>query len=98
MRPGQLLLWITGALELLWGFPVLGGLLVINFLWTPLALMFVLHIITFVVCSREGLSRTGSTIGVVTSLIAWIPFVGMVMHLITGAVLLLTASRSTGRY
>lgn len=97
MKVSKLLQWISGGLELFLGIPLLGGTIVISFLYTPLALMLVLHIVTlyFIVQeSREKSDRTGSIVGIVTSCIAWIPFVGMTMHIITGVLLLINAAKN----
>lgn len=86
--------WLTGAFELLLGIPVLGATIVLGFGYGPLGIMLILHIITLLICRREMTGTTGSIFGIVTSIIAVIPFVGMVMHLITGCILLVDAARS----
>lgn len=75
--------WVTGILELILGIPVLGGLIVLGFSYTPLGIMFVLHLVTLLICYKENQSFYGSAFGILTSLLAWIPVVGMVMHLIS---------------
>lgn len=85
--------WITGSLELLLGIPVLGGLIVIGLFWIPLAVMLVLHIVTLVITSKEGGDKAPSILGIVTSCVAWIPIVGMIMHLITAILLMVNASK-----
>jgi hypothetical protein len=58
-------------------------------------LMFVLHLITLVYCIRENEKRTGSILGIVTSAVGWIPFLGMIMHIITAIILLIDAAKSS---
>lgn len=92
-KTSTILKWITGGLEVFLGIPFVGGTFVISLLWTPLAIMLVLHIITLIYSSNENEKKHGSILGIVTSTIAWIPFVGMIMHLITGGILLADAFR-----
>lgn len=88
------LLLITGIFEIIIGVPVLGGLIVINMLYVPLVVMLALHIVTLVLASQHNADKHGSILGIVTSVIAIIPVVGMIMHLITGVLLLVSASKS----
>jgi hypothetical protein len=98
MSPAKILKWVTGGLEALLGVPILGATIVISMLWTPLAVMFVLHIITLILTKKEGGSGAGSIIGIITSCLAWIPFVGMIMHIITAFILLIQAAKSDYAY
>lgn len=90
MSAGKILKLVTGALEAFLGIPIMGGAVVMGFLYLPLMVMLILHIITLVYCNQENLDKAPSTLGIITSCIAWIPFVGMVMHILT-AVFLLTS-------
>jgi hypothetical protein len=90
----RILKWVTGALEAVLGVPVLGGAIILSFLWTPLVLMLILHIITLVLTAKEEGSKAGSILGIVTSCIGWIPFVGMIMHIITAAFLMIDAAKT----
>ncbi|MDN4524731.1 hypothetical protein [Fictibacillus fluitans] len=83
--------WISGGYEALLGFPVVGGAIVLSFAWTPLVLALALHIATLVFASKEGTAKHGSIMGIITSCIAWIPFVGMIMHIITAILLMVDA-------
>ncbi|MFC0187762.1 hypothetical protein ACFFJY_05640 [Fictibacillus aquaticus] len=94
MSPSRILKWVTGGLEALLGVPVLGGSIVLSLFWTPLALMLVLHIITFVLTKKDGGATTGSILGIVTSCVGWIPFVGMIMHILSAIFLMLDASKA----
>ncbi|WP_234293340.1 hypothetical protein [Fictibacillus sp. FJAT-27399] len=85
--------WVSGGFEALLGIPFVGGTIVVSFLWTPLAIALALHIATLVFSAKEGTARHGSILGIVTSCIAWIPFVGMIMHIISAILLLVDAYR-----
>lgn len=81
--------FITGSCEAILGIPIIGGLIVMGYGYTPLLIMAVLHIVAMYLSQKEGTSTTGSKIGLATSLIAWIPFVGMVMHIISAVFIFL---------
>lgn len=93
MNSAKTMLLVTGILELILGIPILGGLIVIGFAYVPLFVMFVLHVIALVLAAGEHRPRAGSILGIVTSLLAWIPILGMILHLCTALVLLITAGR-----
>ncbi|MDR6999904.1 hypothetical protein [Neobacillus niacini] len=94
MSPSKVLKWVTGGLEALLGIPILGGTIVLSLAWTPLGIMLVLHIITLVLAKKDGGAVSGSVLGIVTSCIAWIPIIGMIMHIITAIVLMVDAAKS----
>lgn len=98
MKTSKLLQWISGGLEAFLAIPVVGGIFIVSLAWTPLAVMLVLHIITLVVCNQERERTTGSIVGIVTSVLGWIPFVGWAMHLVSAILLLLQASKNRGGY
>ncbi|MGJ9381883.1 hypothetical protein [Salipaludibacillus sp. CF4.18] len=93
MRSSTKMKWLTGCFEFILGIPFLGASIVIGFSWAPLGVMLLLHVITIIISARDGGNKYGSVIGIFTNLIAWIPFVGMTMHLITGIVLMVDAAR-----
>lgn len=97
MSTGKILKWATGIMETFLGIPFVGGVVVMSFLYLPLMIMLILHIITLVYCNQENLDKAPSTLGIVTSCLAWIPFLGMVMHLLTGVFLLVSAAREHDR-
>jgi hypothetical protein len=82
---------ITGGLEAFWGIPILGGAIILGLSWTPLVFMLALHIVTLVFTKKDGGASAGSILGIVTSCIGWIPFVGMMMHIITAVFLFINA-------
>jgi len=89
----NVLKWVAGGLEALWGIPLIGATIVIGLYWTPLVIMLALHIVGLVFASRNGLNKTGHIMGILTSCLAWIPFVGMVMHILTAIFLMLEAGK-----
>jgi hypothetical protein len=75
---------LTAAiLESIMAIPILGGFIVVTLVWIPLFVALIIHILALVFSIREKKSKLGPILGIVTSLIAWIPFVGFIMHVIT---------------
>lgn len=97
MSVSRILKWVTGAFEAFLGIPVIGGAFIVSLLWTPLIVMFVLHIVTLVLTKRDGGPATGSILGIVTSCIGWIPFVGMIMHILSAIFLMINAATSDNK-
>jgi len=91
MKMSRVFILITALLEAILGIPVLGGTIVLSMSYAPLVIMFILHVITLALVLREGGPKIGSLAGILTSLIAWIPFVGMVMHILTAIILFVTS-------
>ncbi|MEI5906335.1 hypothetical protein WAK64_04615 [Bacillus spongiae] len=88
MKVSTILKWITGTAEAIVGIPVIGGIIVLYFFWTPLIFLTLMHIAALFFSAREGEPKAGNIVGIVTNCIAWIPFVGMVMHIITAVIVL----------
>ncbi|REE87494.1 hypothetical protein A8990_109140 [Paenibacillus taihuensis] len=93
MSVSRILKWVSGGIEVFLGIPIIGGLFVISMAWTPLFFMLVLHIVTLVFCSIEKKPKHGSILGIITSVVAWIPVVGMIMHIITAILLMVSAAK-----
>lgn len=93
MSVSRILKWVTGGLEAILGIPVLGGLIVMSMWYIPLLIMLTLHIITLVLTKKDGGRSVGSILGIVTSCIAVIPFVGMVMHILSAIFLMIDGSK-----
>ena len=93
MSTSRILKWVTGGLEALLGIPVMGGALVVGLLWSPLLVMLGLHIVTLVLSREEGMPSTGSILGIVASTVGWIPFVGMVLHILSATFLMIDAAK-----
>lgn len=94
MKTSTLLKWVSGGIEALLAIPILGGLIIVSLAWVPLILMLVLHIVTLVYCNQENESKAGSIVGIITSVLGWIPFVGWAMHVVSAILLLMSAARS----
>lgn len=97
MSAASILMLITAILEAILGIPVLGGSIVIGFFYVPLFVMFVMHIISLVFVAKEGKSKAGNILGIVTSCLAWIPFVGMALHIATAITLFVTFAKKSDR-
>ena len=95
MRETSIILkWVTGGLEALLGIPVLGGTIIISLLWTPLILMLILHIVGLVISVKANAKKVGHILGIVTSCLGFIPFVGMVLHILSAIFLLIEAAKN----
>jgi len=97
----KLLKWGTFAYEAFLALPIIGGLFIVANGWIPLGIAFLLHVITIVVLLKERGPVIGNGIGVVTSIVGFVPILGWVMHGITALVLLfesISTSRRTPRY
>ncbi|WP_226670872.1 hypothetical protein [Metabacillus litoralis] len=84
--------WISGGLEAFLGIPIIGGSVVLGFGWTPLIIMLASHILVVVFSKKVGVRATGNILGIITSVIGWIPIVGMFMHIISAIFILLDAA------
>ncbi|MDQ0245794.1 hypothetical protein J2S09_003372 [Bacillus fengqiuensis] len=93
-KTSTILKWVSGGLEALLGIPILGGTIVMSLLWTPLLLMAILHVVTLIIAIKENEKTHGSILGIVTSVLAWIPFLGMVMHIASAIVLMMDAAKT----
>lgn len=95
MTGSRVLKWITGAFEIFLGIPVLGGAIIISTLYIPLLVMLILHIVTLILSAQNNEPKYGSIVGIVTSLVAWIPVLGMIMHIISGILLTVSAAQKS---
>lgn len=95
MSASRALKWIIGSFEIILAIPILGAAIVIGTGYSALGLMFILHLVTLILSSKNQESIYGSVLGIVTSLLAWIPFVGWVLHLITGILLMVSGGQKT---
>jgi len=93
MSTSRILKWVSGGLEALLGIPVLGASIILGLFWSPLVIMLALHIVTLVLTKKDGGRSTGSILGIVTSCLGWIPFVGMVLHILSAIFLMIDASK-----
>lgn len=86
----QVMQLVTGIFEGLLGIPLFGGAYIMGSGYTPLFVMLILHIITLFLANRDGRWIAGSVLGIVTSIIGFIPLVGMVLHWTTCIVLIIS--------
>lgn len=63
--------------------PFLGGSIVLFSGWGALGLGFVIHAIVFILALKSGGAKIASIIGMITSIVAVIPGIGWLMHLVT---------------
>lgn len=84
---------LTGVMEAVLAIPVLGGLIVLASAYWALVVMCVLHAATLIISVKNHDSYYGSILGIVTSLLAWIPFLGWLLHLLTAVLLFISARR-----
>ncbi|MEK4291978.1 hypothetical protein [Paenibacillus sp. FSL R5-0914] len=97
----KLFKWGTCVYEAFLALPVLGGLFIIANGWVPLAVAFLLHAVAIVILQRERKPIVGNVLGTITSILAFIPLLGWIMHGITALVLLvegISSSRQANRY
>lgn len=90
MKTSTALKLVTAIGETLAGIPLIGGLFIISMLWTPLILLFGLHIVALYFSAEENTSIGGSILGIVTNVLGVIPILGMFMHIATAIVLWIT--------
>lgn len=95
MTAPRIMKWVTGALEIFLAIPLVGGAFVMGFYYTPLVIMFILHLVTLILSAKNKEAKYGSIIGVITSLVAWIPIVGWIMHLLSGIFLMVSAAQKS---
>lgn len=93
LSSSRILKWISGSVEIFLAIPVLGGLIVIGTGYTALVLTLILHIVTLILSSKDKEPYYGSVLGIVTSLLAWIPILGWILHLISGILLMVSAAQ-----
>ncbi|GIO25270.1 hypothetical protein [Oceanobacillus sp. J11TS1] len=86
----QFMQLLTGIFEGLLGIPLFGGMYIMGSGYTPLFVMLVLHIITLIIAKRDGRWIAGSVLGIITSILGFIPIVGMILHWITCIVLIIS--------
>lgn len=93
MTASRILKWVSGSLEIFLAIPILGAAVVIGSFYLVLPVMLGLHIATLVLSVKNNEPKYGSIMGIITSVLAWIPFVGWILHLLTGIFLMVTAAQ-----
>jgi hypothetical protein len=89
----KVLMWVSFGFEAFLAIPILGGSFVLALYWLPLAVAFILHATTLVFCFQSSRSYYGSVVGLVASLLGWIPILGWMLH-VGAAISLLISSLS----
>lgn len=92
MSVSRILKWVTGALEAFLAIPFFGGWFIVFLIWTPLAVMLALHIITLVLTKKDNGASVGSVLGIITSCLAWIPIIGMILHILSAIFIMINAA------
>jgi hypothetical protein len=77
---------ILGLAELFFGIPFLGGAIILAHAWVPLGVLIVLHFIGLVFSFFINKAKSGSLFGIIGNIIAFIPVIGMIMHILIGLV------------
>ncbi len=88
----QALKWTTGIYHLLllpcyYVFPSL-----VNLYRIPLLLLIALHILTILLAKKAGMNTSPHYIGIIVTLVAFFPYIVIVLHMITAFFLLLDAA------
>jgi len=63
--------------------PLLGGAIVVSTGWQALTVAFFIHLIVFILALKNNGAKLASILGMITSVLAWIPVVGWALHTIT---------------
>lgn len=90
----NILKWVSGGIEALLGIPVLGGTIILSMAWVPLFIMLAFHIIIVVFSYKAGIKANGNILGIVTSVVGFIPGIGMIMHLLSAVLILVDAAQN----
>ena len=73
--------WLGAAFEAFLGIPVLGGLFIIGMGYSPLGFMFLYHLVVLILSfSRLNKFSFGASVGIVASVLGFIPILGMMLH------------------
>lgn len=89
MSTSRIMKFITGGCEAFLAIPLLGGSLIMATYYIPLIVMLALHIVTLILTNKDRGFSIGSVLGIVTSIIGWIPIVGWFMHLLSAIFLII---------
>ncbi|RPF54062.1 hypothetical protein [Aquisalibacillus elongatus] len=80
---------VASAIEFFLGLPLIGGIFIVSNAWGPLLLMVLFYIVILVISINYGYAKWGAITGIVVSLLAFIPVLGMVLHWVAFFVLLI---------
>ena len=95
----QMILGLTIAaliVEFILAIPILGGTIILAYVYTPLILAFIIHTIALVLRkSNESKSIAAPILGIVTSVLGFIPVLGWGLHLAAFIVYLVDISKGS---
>ncbi|MFF2531291.1 hypothetical protein ACFVS2_20525 [Brevibacillus sp. NPDC058079] len=84
----KLLKWCSFGLEVLLAIPILGGIIILSNGWTPLLVAGILHAVVIVFSlANKQYSVTGNIVGIIGSILGFIPFVGWFFHAVSTIIL-----------
>ncbi|WP_018661606.1 hypothetical protein [Heyndrickxia acidiproducens] len=86
---------LLGLTELFFGIPFLGGIIIFSNLWAPLGGLFLLHLVGLVLAIVGGKAKWGHVFGMAGNVLAIIPGVGMILHILIGIVIFAQGLRNT---
>lgn len=82
---------IAGGYEALLAVPILGGSIVMLSGWQALSLAFTLHFVVLIISFLSKTSPVPSIIGLITSVLAYVPVLGWLLHTITAIFYIVSA-------
>lgn len=86
---------IAGGYEALLAIPVLGGIIVMSSGWQALSLAFTLHLAVLIISFLSKTSPVPSIIGLITSVVAYVPVIGWLLHTITAILYIVSAVKDS---
>ena len=81
---------ILGLVELFFAIPIFGGGFIIAHAYTPLVVLIVLHAVGVALANGARKTKGIHIFGVVGNMVAFIPIVGWLVHLLVGLGLLIS--------
>ncbi|PIE94086.1 hypothetical protein [Bacillus fungorum] len=93
----QALKWTTGISHLLLipCYYLFSGL--VNLYGIPLLLLIALHITTILLAKKAGMNTYAHYIGIIVTLVAFFPYIDIVLHIIAAVFLLLDAASTNAK-
>ncbi|GER67139.1 hypothetical protein BpJC7_09520 [Weizmannia acidilactici] len=86
---------LLGLTELFFGIPFLGGAIILAHLWAPLGGLILLHIVGAVFAYAGGKAVWGHVFGIIGNVLAFIPVLGMILHICIGLTVFTQGLRNT---
>lgn len=76
----RLLKLLGAVMEFFLGIPLLGGLFIVSMGWAPLGFMLVYYIVVLILAYLAPAPKWGPAVGLLASILGYIPVLGMIMH------------------